>query len=577
RSVDGWRRRVPQVPRRRLRQSRPVDRRTWLLGVGHRRAARQPEFDSLRRRPDSDRACPQPRCLADSGQGTARARGFSWARGSSRRIGSALPAAWPAWAPACHPPRGLEGTQDRVPDRQRGPASAAETARPRSRGSRAERGAWTDAAPRLDRARLRAGRAPHAVRAGLPHPLRALDNRLGTRPDDLGRPERDHQRQEQRSRRRLGLLARRSRERAAQRTTPDRRTAARGVHRRPPPHGRHLRTDHQADGRCFRRRRSRPSPAGALHRLESRPRARARAPERVRAACGRNRHHLLNARPRLRVRGCCTEWHTRLPCDEFHAARRSHGFEATGRRVVRRRVRDERAASAIEGGEVSTFVTRPFRFGVVCPLMTDLRAWRDRVRRIADSGYSTLLMPDVPGCQPAPGPTLALAAELAEIRVGTWVYASPVRPAWTTAWEAHSLSVLSEGRFEMGIGLGRPGIEDQLRELGLPVVPRAERLAQVRDTVTALRQLDGPDLHTPVVMAVRGPKGRALAADLADTVTFVAMADDPGIEIARLARDFRGLRDDVELALHVPVVGDTVAPFMTAPDTDPAALRAIDS
>src|SRR5436189_1602296 len=103
-------------------------------------------------------------------------------------------------------------------------------------------------------------------------------------------------------------------------------------------------------------------------------------------------------------------------------------------------------------------VTRPFRFGVVCPLTTDLRAWRDRVRRIADSGYSTLLMPDVPGWQPAPGPTLALAAELAEIRVGTWVYASPVRPAWTTAWEAHSLSVLSEGRFEMGIGIGRPGI-----------------------------------------------------------------------------------------------------------------------
>jgi len=185
-------------------------------------------------------------------------------------------------------------------------------------------------------------------------------------------------------------------------------------------------------------------------------------------------------------------------------------------------------------------------------------------------------MPDVPGWQPAPGPTLALAAELAEMRVGTWVYASPVRPAWTTAWEAHSLSVLSEGRFEMGIGTGRPGIEDQLRELGLPVVPQGERLAQVRDTVAALRQLDGPDLHTPVVMAVRGPKGRALAAELADTVTFVARADDPGDEIAQLARDFHALRD-VELALHVPVVGDTVAPFMTAPDTDPVALRAIDS
>ena len=55
-------------------------------------------------------------------------------------------------------------------------------------------------------------------------------------------------------------------------------------------------------------------------------------------------------------------------------------------------------------------MTRPFRFGVVAPLATDLPTWRDRVRRIADSGYSTLLMPDVPQWQPAPGPTLAFAA-----------------------------------------------------------------------------------------------------------------------------------------------------------------------
>jgi hypothetical protein len=47
-------------------------------------------------------------------------------------------------------------------------------------------------------------------------------------------------------------------------------------------------------------------------------------------------------------------------------------------------------------------------------------------------------------------------------------------------------------------------------------------------------------------------------------------------EVARLARDFRTIRD-VELALHVSVIGDTVAPFMAPPDTDPAALRAVDS
>jgi alkanesulfonate monooxygenase SsuD/methylene tetrahydromethanopterin reductase-like flavin-dependent oxidoreductase (luciferase family) len=220
--------------------------------------------------------------------------------------------------------------------------------------------------------------------------------------------------------------------------------------------------------------------------------------------------------------------------------------------------------------------TRPFRFGVVAPLTTDLPTWRDRVRRIADSGYSTLLMPDVPQWQPAPGPTLAVAATLADLRVGTWVYASPLRPAWSTAWEAHSLSVLTDGRFEMGVGTGRPGIEDELRELGLPVVPPSERLAQVRETVTALRDLDGPDLHTPVVMAVRGPKAQALAAEVADTVTFALLPGESRAEVARLARDIRALQD-VELALHVSVIGDAVAPFMAPPDTDPTALRAVDS
>jgi alkanesulfonate monooxygenase SsuD/methylene tetrahydromethanopterin reductase-like flavin-dependent oxidoreductase (luciferase family) len=220
--------------------------------------------------------------------------------------------------------------------------------------------------------------------------------------------------------------------------------------------------------------------------------------------------------------------------------------------------------------------SRRFRFGVTAPLTTDLATWRDRVRRLADVGYSTLLVPDVPQWQPAPGPTLALAAELSQLRVGTWVYASPLRPAWSVAWEAHSLSVLTDGRFEMGIGTGRPGIEDELRELEMPVVPPGERLAQVRDAVTALRALDGPDLHTPVVMAVRGPKAQALAAELADTVTFALLPAEPRADVERLVRGFRTTRD-VELALHVPVIGDAVAPFMAPPDTDAAALRAADS
>ncbi|TCC36966.1 LLM class flavin-dependent oxidoreductase [Kribbella sindirgiensis] len=218
-------------------------------------------------------------------------------------------------------------------------------------------------------------------------------------------------------------------------------------------------------------------------------------------------------------------------------------------------------------------VTRPFRFGVVAPVGDDLSAWRDRVRRIADLGYSTLLMPDVPTWQPTLAPTLATAAAIADLRVGSWVYAAALREPMSTAWEAHSLSVLTEGRFEMGIGAGRPGIEV---ELGLPAVSLAERRSRMRETVTALREFDGPDLHTPVVMAVSGPKAQELALEVADAVTFVLPADDDRAETTQRVRDFAGRRD-LELAQHVAAVGDRVAPFMAPPDLDTAALRAADS
>ena len=83
---------------------------------------------------------------------------------------------------------------------------------------------------------------------------------------------------------------------------------------------------------------------------------------------------------------------------------------------------------------------RPFRSGVVVPLTTDLPTWRDRVRRIADSGYSTLLMPDVPNGSRRLAPRWPSRRPWPTCGVGTWVYASPLRPAWSTGWEA-SLAV----------------------------------------------------------------------------------------------------------------------------------------
>jgi len=204
------------------------------------------------------------------------------------------------------------------------------------------------------------------------------------------------------------------------------------------------------------------------------------------------------------------------------------------------------ASNEVTGG------ARPLRFGVVAPLRTKLPAWRDQVRRIADSGFSTLLMPDVQQWQPAPGPTLAVAATLADLRVGTWVYASPLRTPRSMAWEAHSLSVLTEGRFEMGIGAGRPGIEDELRELGLPVVTPGERLSRVHDAVTfgdAHMMLDAQSALTIAPKAVTLEYGGAWfeVAPRGDRAPFVVIAGDLNVKV--IGTKFRVARS----AEHVEV------------------------
>ncbi|WP_211342853.1 hypothetical protein [Actinomadura pelletieri] len=67
-----------------------------------------------------------------------------------------------------------------------------------------------------------------------------------------------------------------------------------------------------------------------------------------------------------------------------------------------------------------------------------------------------------------------------------------------------------------------------------------------------------------------------MAAEIVDTAAFAVMPGDDRADITRAVRGFRADRA-VELAQHVAVIGDTVAPFMASPDTDPAALRAADS
>lgn len=224
---------------------------------------------------------------------------------------------------------------------------------------------------------------------------------------------------------------------------------------------------------------------------------------------------------------------------------------------------------------------KPFRFGVVGAPFGKAEHWRDTALQAASLGYTSLLMPDVLHLL-SPGVALGVAAGVADIGVGTWVYAAPLRTPQQTAWEAHSLSVLTGGRFEMGIGTGHPRSGEFAAKLGVAFGSPAERLERVAATIAALREWDGPDLHTPVLVAAGGPKARSLAAEQADIVSIASGPLTPRAEVAEAVGDIRakaGSRgDDIEVAMNLFAVGDDVPPHAKqATGADPAELVAADS
>jgi alkanesulfonate monooxygenase SsuD/methylene tetrahydromethanopterin reductase-like flavin-dependent oxidoreductase (luciferase family) len=165
---------------------------------------------------------------------------------------------------------------------------------------------------------------------------------------------------------------------------------------------------------------------------------------------------------------------------------------------------------------------RTFRFGMIATPQSGRDAWVQLAHHVEEMGYSTLLMPD--GLQLlSPFVSLSVAAAATtSLRVGTFVVASPLRAPRLTAWDAHSTSVITDGRFEFGIGTGRPEVAQQAVDLlGMAQASPAQRLTQIEQTIDALRELDG-DQHTPVMIAAGGPKARAVAAAKADIVALAA-------------------------------------------------------
>ena len=177
-------------------------------------------------------------------------------------------------------------------------------------------------------------------------------------------------------------------------------------------------------------------------------------------------------------------------------------------------------------------------------------------RQVEALGYHTLVMPDHFGPRFALASALVLAAEAtARLRVGSLVYDNDFRHPAVLAQEVASIDLLTDGRFEFGLGAG--WLKSEYDAAGLPFDEggtRVERMAEALQVVKALLsaapvthkgrfyQLAGltgsarpkQQPHPPVLIGGGGRRLLTLAAREADIISIMPRSrrDGSGLEDA---------------------------------------------
>ena len=137
--------------------------------------------------------------------------------------------------------------------------------------------------------------------------------------------------------------------------------------------------------------------------------------------------------------------------------------------------------------------SHPFRFGVTLPGAASRQQWIAKVKKVEDLGYSVLQVPDHLGNQFSPFLALMVAAEASPtLRLGTLVLDINYRHLALLAKEVATLDLLSEGRFELGLGAGWIARESQMT--GMPFDPAGQRVGRLEEAVEVLTGLfaNGP-------------------------------------------------------------------------------------
>jgi probable F420-dependent oxidoreductase len=233
---------------------------------------------------------------------------------------------------------------------------------------------------------------------------------------------------------------------------------------------------------------------------------------------------------------------------------------------------------------------RRFRFGAVAGYGRDGQEWAANARRTEQLGFSTLLCPDGTGTF-APFQALSAAAAVTStLRLGTYVLASSLRTPGEVAWESASLDVLSEGRFELGLGAGRPDAERDAARLGVPFGTPGERIGRIEETLQAVRTrfarsdkasrddaVRGVRPQPGVLVAGNGPRMVRLAVREADTLALGLPPRSTEDDLEAKANQVRTIAGDrfdrLELNLNIALVGDDYPPQAAAwLGTDPQDL-----
>jgi probable F420-dependent oxidoreductase len=134
-------------------------------------------------------------------------------------------------------------------------------------------------------------------------------------------------------------------------------------------------------------------------------------------------------------------------------------------------------------------MNRPFRFGVTAAFAQSHADWTALARRAEELGYSTLLIPDRTTIGSfSPLTALAIAAEATTtLRVGSYVFCNEYRHPVILAREAATLDLLSEGRFELGLGAGVSSFEFQ--QMGIPFASAGTRVERLAESIQIMKRL----------------------------------------------------------------------------------------